>query len=162
MDSTSPRSRTAGWLRFPSPRRYSWGRHGPRQGPGRPGRPAPSLLPGGGGRFPRSLSLCVGSPDLGDTVPPLVTDEGNQSPERGVSSLVRKGGGGKPKPGIPGSCLLTPSAPKPQEHPPCPTPAQIATRRPPLTRSVCLSNFIIAFLQPSVRRSLMACGGTSC
>ena len=29
----------------------------------------------------------------------------------------------------------------------------------PLTRSVCLSNFIIAFLQPSVRRSLMACVG---
>lgn len=31
----------------------------------------------------------------------------------------------------------------------------------PLTRSVCLSNFLIAFLQPSVLRSLRACSGTS-
>lgn len=34
---------------------------------------------------------------------------------------------------------------------------QTETRRPPLTRSVCLSNLFIALLQPSVLRSLRAC-----
>lgn len=156
--SQEPHGRLA---QVPLPKEVFLGTARPGSGP-RQARPAGSVpIPGRGrGAAPRGISrFSVGSLDLDDTVPPLVTDEGIQSPERGVSSLVRKGGGGKPKPGIPGSCLLTPPAPKPQEHPPCPTPAQIATRRPPLTRSVCLSNFIIAFLQPSVRRSLMACVG---
>lgn len=70
------------------------------------------------------------------------------------SPTVRQGGRVSPRPGFLPSDSSKPTAPSR-------TWFQTGTARPPLTRSVCLSNFFIAFLQPSFLRSLTACSGTS-